>query len=706
MEAHELAILQKWLYNTVPLIGGWFRRRTARVLAHALQRDGDAKVAALLAEAVTRTRDDKLRQLALDALRQIHAQACIDPVVAVWQETRHPALTKMLVEQAWVASAPIELRVMSALKAGPPELLGDGGAEVVAPLVAACEDRDPDISQRAQALLVQLRRAEAKEALCQLVLARDHPHARAAALTTGYLPKEAGARALFLFLTEQWERYEAFDFDHALLSTAHRAAPPELRRRIADKLRAAGRTDFLTVLAGADYRSQAADMTALETDVLVQMLTEHREWGKLWQLAFEIPLSHSSQIVKSLNRAGWQPARGDEQHLLAELGALAAADMATSEIEVRQTLPLALQEAAVRVNGRVNDVAFAPNRPVIAIGGGNRKVALWNFQQGAMEQVCGGFAHSIGLVAFLPDGTLLCAERTNALDAPCGIYLCRADGNIRLGEHLGSVTALEPVGETQLLSTGRDQQIRLWDVPERRQVQAETLTFWPRAAKVSPDGQHVALLHEHVTLRNLPRLDQSRTAWKKDGVSHCAAFVPGEQALIVGKANGHVLIYEYSEKSFAKEPQALMRHSRCVQGIAVLPNDRTMITAGAEGRLHFTNWQDRTSPGVITVPQGRFTSLHLSPDGAFLATGDSDASMSLWDVRVRELPNLFTRPFAQASPDHLAAVSELAANPKIAPNVRQSLTFIRKVLQYRFRFDIEIDEIPAIKVGEFDIEIG
>jgi hypothetical protein len=130
MEAHELAILQKWLYNTVPLIGGWFRRRTARVLAHALQRDGDARVAAILAEAVTRTRDDKLRQLALDALRQIHAQACIDPVVAVWQATRHPALTKMLVEQAWVASAPIELRVMSALKAGPPELLGDGGAEV------------------------------------------------------------------------------------------------------------------------------------------------------------------------------------------------------------------------------------------------------------------------------------------------------------------------------------------------------------------------------------------------------------------------------------------------------------------------------------------------------------------------------------------------------------------------------------------------
>ena len=45
------------------------------------------------------------------------------------------------------------------------------------------------------------------------------------------------------------------------------------------------------------------------------------------------------------------------------------------------------------------------------------------------------------------------------------------------------------------------------------------------------------------------------------------------------------------------------------------------------------------------------------------------------------------------------------SHPKLAPNVRQSLTFIQRVLQYRFRFDIEIDEVPAIKVGEFDIEI-
>lgn len=705
LEIDDMEVLKARLFTSLPLLGRWLRRKTARELSQFL-REGNKTAANLLAEAVTSSDDKKVCRIATEALEHIPSQPCIDAVAAVWLETRHSGLTELLVEHNWMASEPIKTRIFSALKTSQLEPLKAGDVGAVEELVAACEDFDEEISGNARQVLVQLHREEAKEALCRLVIEHEHPAALEAALETGYLPRNASQRALFLFLTEQWERYEALDFDHYLLSTAHRTASPELRQRIAGKLRKAGRTDFLTVLAGTDYHSRAADMTPEETELLVQMLSARQEWAKLWKLVFELPFVWSIRIVQRLHNNAWLPERGDERIIFSELSALAKDEIVTSEEEARRVLPLALQEATIRVKGRANDVAFSPVRPVIAIGTGGRKVALWNFQHAEMEQVFGGFDHSIGLVTFLPDGTLICAERTNVVDNPCTIYVCRDTKTIRLGQHEGSVTSIEAVSATQFLSTGRDQKVVLWDVRKKRKVKESSMTFWARSAAVSPDGQRAALLHKGVTLLNIPQLTRV-VSWPKGSVGRCAAFVPDENALIVGKTNGQVLIYEYehTRQALPWASQLMEHHHRRAQGVAVLPHNATIITAGSEGKLFFTDWRERKLLGSAGLSGASFTSLHISPDGVFMSTGDSDASMSLWDLRVLDVPLLFSHPFAQTSPDHLVTVSELAPHSQLESKVRQSLTFIQKVLQYRFRFDIEIDEIPAIKVGEFDIEI-
>jgi len=88
-----------------------------------------------------------------------------------------------------------------------------------------------------------------------------------------------------------------------------------------------------------------------------------------------------------------------------------------------------------------------------------------------------------------------------------------------------------------------------------------------------------------------------------------------------------------------------------------------------------------------------------------MAVGDSDASMSLWDLRVLDVPMLFARPLAQAVPVHLAAVGALADGANLHPQVQRALKFLGCLLRHRFRYDIEIDEVPVIQAGEFDIEI-
>lgn len=88
-----------------------------------------------------------------------------------------------------------------------------------------------------------------------------------------------------------------------------------------------------------------------------------------------------------------------------------------------------------------------------------------------------------------------------------------------------------------------------------------------------------------------------------------------------------------------------------------------------------------------------------------MAISDSDASMSLWDLRALDVPMLFARPLVKSVPAQMAVISALAETAKLDPQARRALKFLECLLRRRFRYDIEVDEAPVIQAGEFDIEI-
>ncbi|GAK52509.1 hypothetical protein ANT_16470 [Candidatus Moduliflexus flocculans] len=704
-DTQNVELLRKRLYSRIPLWNLWLRQRAARSAISLLNLQPTPHAAELVAETLCCSMLGKrLRRQIDDALTSLSDQACRDAVVGVWLNSRHRRLTEFLAQRRWIAAAPMTARVVSALQLGEIELLRQEEAAIVEGLLPACADRDPAVAAAARDLLFHLQRDEAKEALCRLVIETDAALAREAVFALKYLPRNPSQRALFLFLTEQWEQYEALDFDQQLLSAAHRAAAPELRQRIAEMLRKAGRADFLTVLVGADYVSRAREMTDAEAGIMIQMLAAQQQWPRLWKLVFEISFAHSIEVVRLLVANAWLPENTDERGLFEELRELANADISTEPEDARSALPLALPEATIRVHGRINDFAFSPTQPVLAFGTGNRKAALWNFQRGEMEEVIGGFAHSVGLVTFAPTGELFCAERSNAVDTPCNLYCCQNGVLQPVGQHAGSVTSIVILSDEQALSTGRDERIALWNYQQPACIREQSLTFWPRAAAISPDAQQIVLLHENIALFDIVDF-QRKWQWWGDSVGRCAIFLPGTDSFVVGKNNGSVQAYRFASPQDEPQPRLFQAHSGRVQGMAIHAASQTLITAGAEGTLHFSNWAANQFLNSLTHQEKKCTALYASPDGAFLATGNHDNSMTLWDIRVLDVPRLFTIPLATASPDQLIAIQELAVRPEIPQHVKRSLLFMQRVLQYRFRFDIEIGDIPSIKVGEFDIEI-
>ncbi|MBI3951491.1 MAG: hypothetical protein HY314_13655 [Acidobacteria bacterium] len=330
MDAERLKKYQQRLYSPTRLIGGWLQRKAVEKLA----RDGSPEAVRVLAETVTHHDDEQVCALALEALQNLADQRCIDAVCAVWAETRNSALAKLMVERNWVASAPIkvrvlsalnvgrvdvvtmggadvveslldtcgdiapdiarqahaclvtlqnadgvdaickrwatkrepllmqaivqagyvarkpiEVRVWSALKAGKLEVVTEGEAEVVGPLFMACEDADHQIAEHAQISLQQLKNPEAQETICRLVIEDDHALAREVAVAAQYTLRDPHQRALFYFLTDQWEKYESLDFDHTMLRTVYEVGDEGLRKRIAEKARQAGRMEFVEIVS-------------------------------------------------------------------------------------------------------------------------------------------------------------------------------------------------------------------------------------------------------------------------------------------------------------------------------------------------------------------------------------------------------------------------------------------------------------------------
>lgn len=641
-------------------------------------------------------------------LLNLQSLTTVNVLCGLWAEQRSLRLSEAVKQAGYVASRPTRVRLLTALKAGRQEIAQKVSAEGVPILVGALKDQDPEVADRSLEALRRLLTPEARDRLCQIAIEQDHQQVRQICLESGYLPSLPEQRALFLFLTEQWTAYDTLDFDQRLLNLVYQSSEIDIRQRILRKVQQAGRTEFLNILTGSDHRSRAAHITAIESELLVRILTANQEWERLWKLAQELALPNCIEIIHILAENSWQPSPEAENGVFSKLVHLSNETMIFQGQELVQLLPLAVPCATLHLHGRMNAVVFAPDSPRIAIGTGAGQVALWNFQRARMDRIIKGFTHSVGCLTYLPNGTLAIAERTSTIQT-CTLYLDRGEDLIRLGQHQASVTGLEPFGENELLSIGRDAHVKLWNLKTGSARIDRSLDDWPRSLCLSTDGSKALLLSEKPEMIALPGLEilpdfgRVRYAGKKvkKGISHSATFFPGKNDFLTGQFNGQVIAYQNTDAK--PRLKVLANHQKCVEAIRYLPGRDILVTAGAEGHVRFFRGSDLQAMGTLVTSTGQLTSLQISPDSTMMATGSNESTLVLWDLRVLDIPTLFSQPLASILPKQMAAVNALVDNTSLPVPVHNALYFLQSLLQFRFRYDIQVADIPLIQAGEYDI---
>lgn len=139
-------------------------------------------------------------------------------------------------------------------------------------------------------------------------------------------------------------------------------------------------------------------------------------------------------------------------------------------------------------SGIVNRLAFSPDGRLLASASSDKTVMVWEVATGRRLRTLSGHGGSVFAVAFSPNGKLLA---TGSEDTTVGLWDVMSGREIRsLEGHTGFVSQVgfNPDG-TVLASAGLDKTIRLWDVATGRHLHTLTGHSMPVAALAfSPDG--------------------------------------------------------------------------------------------------------------------------------------------------------------------------------------------------------------------------
>lgn len=129
------------------------------------------------------------------------------------------------------------------------------------------------------------------------------------------------------------------------------------------------------------------------------------------------------------------------------------------------------------------------------------------------------------------------------------------------------------------------------------------------------------------------------------GSLEAMAVTPDGRFIATGHGSGAVLLWSWREDHGAWPRQLLLRHAAPVRGLAFATDGRTLVSAGADGRLLVTlpvdhgRWQLRPGPGPVPAPKWATSPGEVrSPDGRWIAWSGTLASKpSVFDVDLDRL---------------------------------------------------------------------
>jgi WD40 repeat protein len=535
----------------------------------------------------------------------------------------------------------------------------------------------------------------ARETLCQLVNLFDDPEAKIITLNNGYFPEDQIQRAIFLYLTEQWDAYQQFDFSHRLLIAGYESADLRLRRQLLTHARNSGYIDWLGQIPQARNVRWLKDLDNADWESILDQLHLSQRYGDLWRLAQSASANWSARILLSLQEASWSPT--NEPFEIAVFNKLC--DLAHDcLIKLPEILPTRTLKSPT---GSITALALQKEDKDLVCGGIDVNLYLWDLSSRSWlpDQLIGSVPQTRAL-AFSPDGEYLISA---CGDHRIRIYRRRDFLLVKTLEgHSAQIRALfvHPDGRT-LFSAGFDGVLRAWRFPFGSELEPLLMTSQEIfALHISPTGDLIAAggadrtlriwkWPERSLVREIPDFGETITTITGDK-DHRIAIYCSDGTLNVLNA--------YSGKMIAPPRMVI---GKIIQ-MACHPEENWLYTLDVDSNINVINLSTLTTFITISRPNGFASGMVISNAGDSIIHSSTQGEITFWDLTDF---NFITRVFSSELPAVLHALQTRLAHPNLTNVNHRWLNFLHELLIWRTRFDIEIEEPEVLQVGEFDIQL-
>ena len=536
----------------------------------------------------------------------------------------------------------------------------------------------------------------AREVICRLFIQYEDRAARDLAVASNFSPENISEKALFYFLSEQWDLYAQSDVNHAALIHAYEVNSRELRRRILALSRQSGQIEWLREISQTADIRWLGDLTDPDWDLTINRLVSNHRHAELWRLAQSAPAVWSVRILEALSESGWVPTEPADQSAFSALLPLALRC-------VRQKLELQPVKAFHALSGDLTCLSINNRADLLAAGSTGQAIYIWQLPEGDLRlPAFMGPATTTRALAFSPDNEYLAAASG---DQRVRIFRLNNNQILKTIEgHRGLVRALlvHPGGRV-MITGGFDGTVRFWRFPHGTEIKVVNtpvkeifcLALLHRGDVVASAGAGA-----EISLWKIPEGTLIRQLYSPaSGITHIAASSTSDLLASAGRDRS-LTVWNTASGQVVRQWNDL---PSTIMGLSFHPDDQVILTAGSDGWITLSSIPTGRVITRMKDPSGQsLTALTASLDGEWLVSANALGRLYLWNLSTFLWSRRVNQPGSRMN---LSQLKSRLDQPDIPSAEHTWLAFMIESNKYSQRFDIELTETLTIPIGEFDIEL-